>query len=306
MSENSKIQWTHHTFNPWWGCQRVSPGCENCYAETFAHRLGRDLWGPRAARRFFGDAHWSEPLKWDRAAAKAGERHRVFCASMADVFEDRADLLPHRARLFRLVADTPHLDWLLLTKRPENAQRLWADAAFEANGPQDVAGLLWRPNVWLGTTVEDQRRAEERIPDLLAVPALVRFLSCEPLLGPVDLTHLRDDEGARWNVLEMGISWVIVGGESGNGARPFAVEWARSLVEQCRGSRRAVFVKQLGAVPVVLGEPTGEFRTRPETGERQYEISAERLTLSSRKGGDPSEWPEDLRVREFPITREVA
>src|SRR5262245_52074261 len=176
MGKDSGIEWTHHTFNPWWGCMKVSPGCEHCYAETFSIRVGKKVWGPKADRRFFGDAHWAEPLKWNAVAARAGERHRVFCASMADVFEDRRELDGHRARLWRLIAATPHLDWLLLTKRPENLARMlpwyshWENrVAFEPDEP-------W-PNVWLGTTVEDQQRADERIPHLLRSPAAVRFLS---------------------------------------------------------------------------------------------------------------------------------
>lgn len=146
MSEHSSIEWTDHTFNPWWGCARVSPACEHCYAETFSKRLGQKIWGVRAERRFFGDPHWREPLKWDRRAAKIGERHRVFCGSMCDIFEDRRDLDVHRERLWRLMAETPNLDWLLLTKRPENVALMapWREP--------------WPFNVWLGTTVEDQNR----------------------------------------------------------------------------------------------------------------------------------------------------
>ena len=130
MGAESKIEWTDHTFNPWWGCEKVSPGCAHCYADAFAKRLGHGttrpkLWGPGSERKVASEAMWREPIKWNRSAEKAGKRARVFCASMADVFEDRPDLLVPRARLFRLVAATPHLDWLLLTKRPENAARLW-------------------------------------------------------------------------------------------------------------------------------------------------------------------------------------
>jgi len=118
MGKDSKIEWTHHTFNPWWGCVKVSPGCEHCYAEAFAKRVGKKVWGAQSDRRFFGDPHWREPLKWHDEAVITGERRRVFCASMADVFEDRDELIPHRIRLFQLIANTPKLDWLLLTKRP--------------------------------------------------------------------------------------------------------------------------------------------------------------------------------------------
>jgi protein gp37 len=275
---DTKIQWCHHTFNPWWGCERVSPGCVHCYAEAFAKRTGHSVWGSAAQRRFFGDKHWAEPLKWDRDAGKAGERRRVFCASMADVFEDRPDLVDDRARLSLLVQATPWLDWLLLTKRPENVDRLWRP---------DWPTNRWPENVWLGTTVEDQERADERITRILSVPAAVHFLSVEPLLGPVDLR--RFDGG----------DWVIVGGESGAGARPCDVEWVRSVISQCRDASVACFVKQLGARPydsAVYCEATF-FGTDPLCG--TY-TKGNTLALRDHKGGDPDEWPQDLRVREFP------
>lgn len=125
MGKDTGITWTDSTFNPWWGCEKVSPGCTNCYAATFDKRVGGDHWGAKAGRRFFGDKHWREPEKWNRDAAKSGERHRVFCASMADVFEDRDDLVQPRIRLFHLISETPNLDWLLLTKRPENIRRFY-------------------------------------------------------------------------------------------------------------------------------------------------------------------------------------
>ena len=238
MGEGSRIGWTDHTFNPWWGCARVSKGCEHCYAETFAKRTGHDVWGKGGERRFFGDGHWAEPLKWDRKAAEAGVRARVFCASMADVFEDHPALPPHRDRLWELIDATPHLDWLLLTKRPENM----ADMA-------PCAGA-WPRNIWAGTTVEDQDAADKRIPILLDVPAAVRFLSCEPLLGPVDL-KLADDyltpaTGTRsdWGP---SLDWVIAGGESGPGARLMHPDWARTLRDQCVEAGVAFFFKQWGA-----------------------------------------------------------
>lgn len=145
MGENSKIEWTHHTFNTWWGCVKVSPACDNCYAESLSKRFG-DHWGPKAEYRTFSDKHWNEPLRWNRAAEKAGERHRVFCASMADVFDNRA---PEgaRERLWALIRQTPHLDWLLLTKRPQNIAEML---------PEDWGDGY--PNVWLGVTVENQRK----------------------------------------------------------------------------------------------------------------------------------------------------
>lgn len=228
MGESTAIGWTDHTFNPWWGCTRVSPGCQHCYAEAFAKRTGHGVWGKGGDRRFFGDRHWGEPLKWDAAAREAGAPARVFCASMADVFEDRDDLVPHRDRLWDLIVDTPSLRWQLLTKRPENVLALMPWSVMPAN-------------VWIGTTVEDQQRANERIPPLLEVPALVHFLSCEPLLGPVDLSGLIQHRFPRWSV-----DWIIVGGESGAGHRPMNVDHARSLRDQALAAGVAFFFKQHG------------------------------------------------------------
>lgn len=283
MGENTSIAWTDHTFNPWWGCQRVSPGCENCYAETFAHRLRLPIWGPKSDRRFFGNKHWNEPLKWNAAAAKSGIRVRVFCASMADVFEDRAELREHRARLHTLIRATPALDWLLLTKRPQNVARLWHEAHVDAFNGADSLGLTWDRNAWLGVTAEDQRRADERIPVLLGLdgPA-VRFVSYEPAIGPVDFRPwLHDSTCADPDVCicstprEVALDWIIVGGESGHGARPFDVEWAGSTIDECAAAGVACFVKQLGAKPI--DHPTRDH-----------------------KGGDMAEWPEEIRVRQFP------
>lgn len=228
--QNSKIEWTDHTFNPWWGCQRVSPGCEHCYAETLAHRYNFKVWGPAKTtdRRMMSENYWKQPIKWNKAAAQVSGRKRVFCASMADVFEDHPQLIDPRWRLIRLIEDTPNLDWLLLTKRPENIQRLGS-------------AMWWRDgfpsNVWIGTSCEDQRRADERIPHLLNVPANVRFLSCEPLLSEITLPISR---------LRTEIHWVIVGGESGPGARPMDLAWARWLRTQCQESGTAFHFKQHG------------------------------------------------------------
>lgn len=224
MGQNSKIEWTTHTFNPWWGCIKVSEACKHCYAESWAKRVGQDLWGPSSGRRFFTDAHWKEPLKWNALAAYQTERPRVFCASMADVFEDRNELDEHRARLWPLIEATPNLDWLLLTKRPQNVAALagW--------------GSEWPRNVWLGTTVELQKRADELLPYLAQIPARVRFISAEPLLGPLDLRP--------W--LGSSIDWVITGGESGPKARPASPAWFRSLMLQCMEKEVAFHFKQWG------------------------------------------------------------
>jgi protein gp37 len=211
VSKNSRIEWTDHTFNPWWGCVKVSPACKHCYAEAWAKRVGAKVWGGRAPRRFFSEKHWAEPLRWNEEAKAAGQRHRVFCASMADVFEDRRELDPWRLKLGALIMKTPSLDWLLLTKRPDRASDLapW--------------GSAWPSNVWLGATVENQTWAARRLPELIAVPAKVRFLSCEPLLSRLDLSA--------W--LSPHIHWVIAGGESGPKARPSDPAWFRELRDQC-------------------------------------------------------------------------
>lgn len=236
MGKDSKIEWTHHTFNPWIGCVKVSPGCAHCYAEAQNKRWGRDLWGSAKPRQITSDAYWKQPHAWNADAEAAGERKRVFCASMADVFEDREDLIEQRARLWCLIAATPALDWLLLTKRPENLLRMVPWMASD--------GKPWS-NVWLGTTCEDQRRADERIPHLLQVPAVVRFLSCEPLLGPVSIApHL--EINMRTEPITVNIDWVIAGGESGHGARPMHPGWARSLRDQCEEFGVSFFFKQWG------------------------------------------------------------
>jgi protein gp37 len=230
MAKNSAIEWTHHTFNPWWGCTKVSPGCKHCYAETWAKRLGAQLWGARAPRRTFSDAHWREPLAWN-AAVSPGKRERVFCASMADVFEDRRDLGPARERLWRLIDDTPRLDWLLLTKRPQNI----ADLA--------PYGDQWPNNVWIGATAENQKWLDKRMIELAEVPARVLFLSCEPLLGMIDFSAWieRASRGEQRMV-----DWVIAGGESGPHARPMNPDWARSIRDQCLAAGVRFHFKQHG------------------------------------------------------------
>jgi protein gp37 len=255
MAANSRIEWTDHTFNPWWGCTKVSPGCAHCYAEALDHRLydrtGRGHWGSGRARMPASESVWSQPVQWNRKAAQAQRRDRVFCASMADVFDDEVPPA-WRARLWQLIRDTPALDWQLLTKRPQNIRRF-----LPANWGDDG----W-PNVWLGTTVEDQQRADERVPRLLEVPARVRFLSCEPLLGEVDLSAwlpVMHGEVCGWGFhplahakildgggVDIDIHWVIAGGESGRGARPMHPQWARSLRDQCAASGVGFFFKQWG------------------------------------------------------------
>jgi protein gp37 len=244
VGERTAIAWTDHTFNPWWGCERVSPGCQNCYAEAFAKRTGHDVWGKQSDRRFFGDKHWNQPLSWAAKADAEGVRRRVFCASMADVFEDRPELVEPRQRLFDLIAITEPLDWLLLTKRPENVARM---VEAECWG----AGVPWPANVCLGTTVEDQERANERVPTLLSIPAQVRFLSCEPLLGPITFRWApwaplcQEHSTGHLDGLK-GIGWMICGGESGPKHRPLNLHHARQLRDQCVAAGVPFFFKQIG------------------------------------------------------------
>ena len=257
MTENTKIEWADHTFNPWVGCQKVGPGCDNCYAEGWAKRSGLVQWGPGAERRVTTDATWAKPRKWNAMAQASGTRARVFCASLADVF-DNAMPEEWRDRLWSLIKDTPHLDWLLLTKRPGNiANMLPVPFDFDKHFP----------NVWLGCTVVNQAEADRDIPKLLAVPARVHFLSMEPLLGPVRLPWADSndklpvpDKDGREHLMPASfvervfndtfgvpqIDWVITGGESGPKARPMHPDWARSLRDQCQAAGVPFFFKQWG------------------------------------------------------------
>lgn len=240
MGETTAIAWCHATFNPWWGCVEVSPACDHCYARTDAKRYGHAVWGKDAARRFFGDHHWNEPIRWNRKAIDAGERRRVFCASMADVFEERDDKVGHlmaleRARLWDIIAATPALDWLLLTKRPAGMRRLL---------PATIAALT---NVWPGVTVESPAylwRLDELQATRTAGP---HWVSYEPALAWVDFAPHFAREPAWW----------VIGGESGPHARPFNVAWVRLGIAQCRAYGVAPFVKQFGAHPF-----SAEFQTR--------------------------------------------
>lgn len=267
MAESTAIAWTDHTFNPWQGCEKVSPACDHCYAETLSKRVGHpERWGADGERAVTSDAYWRNPFKWDAKAAAAGRPALVFCASMADVFEGRRDLNEPRARLWDLIEATPHLIWLLLTKRPENVEHMvparWL-------GPVSLGGNAeWPRNAWLGATVENQEQANARIPKLFDIGARVpvRFLSCEPLLGPIDLTvpsmgfHtvrgvLGDDyhDRTRWENIGRALNWVIVGGESGGGFRALDVDHARSLRDQCARAGVPFFFKQHGGITAKTG-----------------------------------------------------
>lgn len=229
MGSNSKIEWCDHTFNPWIGCTKVSEGCKHCYAEQLMDkRWNKVQWGPQGKRVKTSDANWAEPLRWNKQAGQLGIRYRVFCASLADVFDDHPSVQSTwRRDLFFMMAGTPNLDWLILTKRPEN---------FHGQVPWSRLPM----NIWVGTSVENQEQAEKRIPRLLDIPAKVKFLSMEPLLGDVKLNN--------------GIDWVIVGGESGTHARPMHPDWARSVRDQCQAAGVKFFFKQWGEYAPVCNE----------------------------------------------------
>jgi protein gp37 len=333
----TSIEWTHRegsqgvTWNPTRGCSRISPGCEHCYAETIAERFsgpgqhweGYATRGKGWTRRVSLLLHkLAEPLSW-RAP------RTVFVDSASDLFHEKLTFEEIGA-VFGVMAQTPRHTYQVLTKRSERLREFyaWASGHGDEHAPPpdfvvstcaanfvgDIDQVV-RPwplaNVWIGVSVEDQQRADERIPDLLAVPAAVRFLSVEPLLEEVDLrVALGLQPGKQWapclcreihpsdrpcltceaKASLHRVHWVIVGGESGPGARPFDVAWARSIVTQCREAGVACFVKQLGdrAVDTTMIVRKGPDRKPPL------------LLLRTKKGGDPSEWPPDLRVREFP------
>ena len=242
MSTRSHIEYVQHTVNPWWGCVPVSPGCDHCYAERDAARFqpGAPLWGTDAVYREFGDAHWREPVRWNRAAERAGTPARVLCASMAD-WADLRGPAAARERLWALIRATPWLHWLLLTKRIGNVPQLlpldWGD------------GYV---NVWLGATVCNQPEFERDVPKLLAVPARIRWLSVEPMLSEIDALRASTawfERGlAPWlnAPLLHGIHWIVGGGESGPQARPTHPLWATRLRDQCIHHGVPFFWKQWG------------------------------------------------------------
>jgi protein gp37 len=272
MSTNSKIQWTDHTFNPWIGCAKVSAGCKHCYAEQLMDtRYGRVTWGEKGTRVRTMQP-WRDVFRWQAQAVREGRRFSVFTASLADIFEDRPELALWRNEVWDLVHRCDRLDFQLLTKRPQNVMRMVPPSWH----------TRWPTNAWLGTSVEDQAAADERIPHLLRCPAAVRFISAEPLLGPVDLRNwLRSSPSSAYlsgkvtadmpawtRIGSTALDWVIVGGESGPGARPMQNEWAQSLVDQCKAAGVAAFVKQ--------------------------------LSNGTRALHDIDQFPEGLRVRAFP------
>lgn len=387
MAQKTEIQWCNHTFNPWSGCQKVSPVRANCYAEVdYSVRIRGVKWGPQGNRIVKAESGWKEPLKWDRDAASgkcpgcngkvkiesdfdmdksemvniekicvrcdgsrkiAPYRARVFCASLADIFEDwqgamldanqKRLFVPRdekaqgewiaetpqgsfagcrpltmndvRKRLFALIDATPSLDWLLLTKRPENISRMFNEIS---HGNGEVWSLRdHMPNVWLGTSIENQKAADERISILLRTPATVRFLSCEPLLGPIDLPlcfHSDDPNQHDHSQCAPIPDWVIVGGESGANARPCQLDWIRSIVSQCKAAGVKVHVKQIGSNIVMRNDMVNDWLEECDVkiehhinGFREDYMGADcRVRLRDQKGGNMAEWPADVRIRQYP------
>lgn len=342
----TNIEWTDETWQVTTGCEEVSPGCGHCYARTMAKRLRAMALADIAAgrdpgkKRFYIDAvddsgRWTktvvprpdaldEPDKWRKPRT-------VFVDSMSDLFHKDVpfEFLDH---VFAVMALASRHTYQVLTKRPERAAEYLNEPCRQERISKAASKMIgdnraWLNNwplrsVWIGTSVEDQRNADERIPHLLRCPAAVRFLSCEPLLGPVDLTvrypcgagavhnmdSLRGYGG--WGDFDRSkyrIHWVIVGGESGHGARSCNIAWIRSIVEQCKAAGVSCFVKQLGAKVEVANDSASEW---PRDGDGwiydadgpgfSYQGEPVVIRLQDKKGGDISEWPEDLRVRQFP------
>lgn len=301
------IAWTDQTWNPIRGCSRVSEGCRNCYAEIIAARFnkpGQPYDG--LAVTLHGKAHWTgtvrlieehlnDPLRWTKS-------RRVFVNSMSDLFHES---VPDSwiARIFNVMREAEYHVFQVLTKRPARMMEVLSRWNGSPNLSNGSGGWVTKPlpNVWLGVSVEDQETADERIPILLQTPAAVRWVSYEPALGPVDFSgHLCGDHlcvpfGCRKTPCSHGLDWVVIGGESGKDARPFDLAWARQTIDQCRAARVTVFMKQVGSRARVC--PMGWEKSEAAGSTATLLIP---LLSKNRAGADPAEWPEDLRVREFP------
>lgn len=225
--ENSKVAWCHHTHNFWWGCMKKASECKNCYAETIANAYGKKVFGPAGTtpRWLLSEAAWKKPYKWNRDAQKQGKRLRIFCASMSDMFEENPILVESQQRAFKVIEETEWLNWLILTKRPENILKM-IPASWNGAMPDHVS---------IGTSAGTQKTALENVPELLKVKAIVHFVSCEPQLERVDFTPWLPD-----------LQWMICGGESGVKHRHFDPEWARDLQQQCQCAQVPFFFKQHG------------------------------------------------------------
>lgn len=362
MSAQTGISWTDSTFNPWMGCTKVSPACDHCYAERdMDTRLGRVKWGAGQPRVRTSVQNWNRVLRWNhdpwcecrkcgwRGPIKAlnegdamprchgcgsfslsAARRRVFCASLADWLDNEVEI-EWLVDLLDLIRRTPNLDWLLLSKRIGN----WRGRieAARNSGSASVTLMNWLhdwltgsppANVWLGSTVINQEEADRDVPKLLNVPARVRFLSIEPMLGPINLDEIppqrlhgplshycqrhfpRKDCGC--DRQQPGIHWIICGGESGAHARPLDMQWVRSIVQQCKAANVPVHVKQMGRTPFFGDEGAGwaydffgggDNHWRPDYRTPDGELGV--CEFRDREGRDINEWPEDLRVQQFPM-----
>lgn len=307
MGEKTKISWTDRTFNVWHGCVEVSPACTFCYAKRDNARYHPDNpnWGKHAPRLMWNDGsqrsinHWNEPVKWNKIAEKTSTRSKVFCMSMGDILEilpphhpQFQEMLTERMKCFRLMIDTPWLDWLVLTKRPENARGLMPFNWFEPG--------QWPSNVWFGVTVEDEERADERMPILATIPAPVKWLSCEPLFSYLDLSQWKKD-----------ISWIITGGESGSKARPGHPNWYRALRDFAIVEHIPFFFKQHGEWAPIEDCTEGQINSYPymtvnSMGKRDG-CTHEMVRIGRQAAGhmlDGVEWhefPESPAAKEFEL-----
>ena len=263
MAEATNISWADCTFNPWVGCAYKSPGCLNCYAENLMdRRYHRVKWGkgePRSRTKT-----WNDPVKWNKAAEAAGVRKKVFCASLADWLDEEVPR-EWRMDLFYLILSCPNLDWLMLTKRPENAREMLPRGWL--NNPL--------PNLWFGVSAENQKYYDLRVSQMMQIPAAIRWVSYEPALGPIDGLGFWEDK--IWHP-----DWLVIGGESDQmtPARPFEIEWAEQVIVKCRACGVAPFMKQVGSNPTYRGRP---------------------YITKDRAGADLDELPLSIQVREFPL-----
>lgn len=328
--KESKIEWTDYTWNPWIGCTKVSDGCKNCYAENLMDtRYKKVSWGKGKERVLTSEENWKKPERLDRLARKKGIRIKIFMASLADFFDDE---VPDewRNKVMDLIEYSTNIDWLIVTKRPENAYKYLKDnfAEMERDLKEDhkdnqlLALELYdkyfnefRNKLWIGVSVENQKAADERIPILLDIPAKVRFLSMEPLLGEVNLNYIEGDIGIGLHSYDVlngknihwddggnctncpKIDWVIVGGESGHNARPMLPDWARFIRDQCQEAGVPFFFKQWGEY---FPREQGEWNTSPL---EDYYLADDRMPefvkVGKKKAGsllDGREW------KEFPVS----
>lgn len=311
MAIETKIEWADHTWSPWRGCAHamypeggIHHGCTHCYAEALARRNPAVMgeWGDGGVRVVAAPESWEQVQRWNNAATGAAERPRIF-PSLCDPFEYRMSLMTPRSQFFELIDNTPRLDWLLLTKRPQWIDRFTPPRAdcFDASEPDIELGRN-RHNVWLIYSASDQPSLDAGVPHLLKCRSshLARVLGVclGPLLGPVNLSAYLPD-----------LDWVIVEGESGPQARPCRPEWMHKILRQCRDHSVPCYVKQMGANVITPndtlsggGDPD---RSWPSPIVRHH-INEDfqggdcRIRLKHPKGGDMAEWPVYLRVREFP------